>query len=80
VQFDVYFRMTDSDPYATSIFCPLGQTENCFFHDASGDPTTSASPTPEYKLLPGVLQAYKMSATDLGDFVRPVSSPKGKIN
>lgn len=71
VQFDVYFRITDADPYVTSIFCPLGQQENCFFHDTDGNPTTSASPTEEYKLLPGVLHAYKVSAADLGDFVRP---------
>src|SRR5262245_20175375 len=77
-QFDVYFRVTDTDPYATSIFCPLGQTENCFFHAANGDPTSSASPTSEYKLIPGVLHAYKVPAADLGNFVRPVSPPKGK--
>lgn len=71
VQFDVYFRVTDADPYVTSIFCPLGQQENCFFHDTDGNPTTSASPTSDYKLLPGVLHAYKVSAADLGDFVRP---------
>jgi hypothetical protein len=29
-QFDVYFRFTDDDPFATSIFCPLGQTTGCF--------------------------------------------------
>lgn len=71
VQFDVYFRMTDADPFATSIFCPLGQTEGCFFHDANGNPTSSASPTSDYKLVPGVLHAYKVSAADLGNFVRP---------
>lgn len=71
VQFDVYFRVSDADPYVTSIFCPLGQKENCFFHDGDGNPTTSATPTSDYKLLPGVLHAYKVSAADLGDFVRP---------
>ena len=73
VQFDVYFRVSDADPYATSIFCPLGQQENCFFHDTDGNPTTSASPTSEYKLLTGVLHAYKVSEADLGDFIRPGS-------
>jgi hypothetical protein len=71
VQFDVYFRVSDADPYVTSIFCPLGQTEGCFFHDTAGNPTTSATPTSDYKLLPGVLQAYKVSAADLGELVRP---------
>ena len=79
-QFDVYFRMTDANPYVTSIFCPLGQTEGCFFHDTDGNPTTSASPTSDYKLVPGVLQAYKVPASDLGGFVRPVSPPKGNKN
>lgn len=70
-QFDVYFRVADADPYATSIFCPLGQTSGCFLHDAAGTPTSDAVLTPEYQLIPGVLQAYKVSAADLGDFVRP---------
>jgi hypothetical protein len=70
-QFDVYFRMADADPYATSILCPLGQTNGCFFHDAAGTPTLDAALTPEYKLVPGVLQAYKVSAADLGTFIRP---------
>ena len=30
-QFDVYFRFTDADPYASSIQCPLGTTTGCFF-------------------------------------------------
>ena len=29
-QFDVYFRFSDVDPYASSIQCPLGITSNCF--------------------------------------------------
>jgi hypothetical protein len=29
VQFDVYFRFSDADPYATSIQCPLGETVGC---------------------------------------------------
>ena len=36
-QCDVYFRFIDADPYATSIFCPLGQTIGCFFHDENGN-------------------------------------------
>lgn len=70
-QFDVYFRMTDADPYVTSIFCPLGQIEGCFFHDAAGAPTTSATPTADYRLLPAALHAYKVSAADMGSYVRP---------
>ena len=70
-QFDVYFRVSDADPYVTSIFCPLGQANGCFLHDANGTPTLDATLTPEYKLLPGVLHAYKVSAAELGNFVRP---------
>ena len=31
-----------------------------------------ATLTAEYKLLPGVLHAYKVPRTDLGDYVRPI--------
>ena len=67
-QFDVYFRFTDADPFASSIQCPLGQITGCFF-------TTGGAPamlTADYKLLPGVLHAYKVSAADLGDYVQPI--------
>ncbi|WP_026604225.1 esterase-like activity of phytase family protein [Methylomonas sp. 11b] len=63
-QFDVYFRFSDADPYATSIQCPLGQTSGC-----------SATLTSEYQLLPGVLHAYKVSAADLSGYVAPVPVP-----
>jgi hypothetical protein len=76
VQFDVYFRFADADPYATSIFCPLGQMTGCFFHDANGNSTGAADLTPEYKLLPGVLHAYKVTPTDLGNYVRPIPGHK----
>ena len=67
-QFDVYFRVSDADPYALSIQCPLGEVTGCF-HTTGG---TAATLTPAYKLLPGVLHAYKVSASDLGDYVAPV--------
>jgi hypothetical protein len=65
-QFDVYFRVTDSDPNATSIQCPLGETTGC---------TGAAASVPadgSYKLLPGVLHAYKVPAGDLKTYVAPV--------
>jgi hypothetical protein len=71
-QFDVFFRFTDADPYASSIQCPLGATTGCFF---TADPTLSAVLSPEYMLLPGVLHAYRVSAADLPGFVRPVGEP-----
>jgi hypothetical protein len=71
-QFDVYFRFSDADPYATSIQCPLGQTTGCFF-------TADESPaelTAEFALLPGILHAYQVSTADLGHYVRPYSRDK----
>jgi hypothetical protein len=69
VQFDVYFRMEDAEPYATSIQCPLGATTGCFPND---DKTAIVSVPPDYRLLPGVLHAYKIPADDLGNFIPPV--------
>ncbi len=71
-QFDVYFRFTDTNPYASSIQCPLGTTINCFLTSNS---LTGASLTAEYQLLPGVLHAYKVSAADLGNYVQAVPVP-----
>lgn len=74
-QFDVYFRMTDADPYAGSIQCPLGLKTGCFTTADLGDGVINAMfdlPNDgSYTLLPGVLHAYKVAAADLGDFVRP---------
>jgi len=72
VQFDVYFRFTDADPYASSIQCPLGSIVGCFL---TADPTKAASLTPDFMLLPGILQAYLVSAADLGNYVLPVPEP-----
>ena len=71
-QFDVYFRFSDADPYATSIQCPLGQTTGCISTaDATGTTLNS-----DYKLLPGVLHAYKVSAADLAGYTAPVPEPE----
>ncbi|UCV25077.1 esterase-like activity of phytase family protein [Ferribacterium limneticum] len=69
-QFDVYFRFSDADPYATSIQCPLGTTAGC-----SGA-ATSVPGDGSYKLLPGVLHAYKVSAADLAGYTAPVPEPE----
>lgn len=71
VQFDVYFRFSDPDPFAASIQCPIDTTSDCFF-TANGSPATL---TDQYALLPGVLHAYFVSAADLGNYVRPVPEP-----
>lgn len=72
VQFDVYFRFADADPFASSIQCPLGSIINCFF---TADPTRPALLTGDFQLLPGVLHAYLVSAADLGNYVMPVPEP-----
>jgi hypothetical protein len=74
-QFDVYFRMSDADPYAGSIQCPLGLKTGCFTTaDVADGVVNEMFDLPNdgsYKLLPGVLHAYKVAAADLGDFIRP---------
>jgi hypothetical protein len=64
-QFDVYFRFTDGDPFATSIQCPLGETTGCT------GPLDSVPADGSYTLLPGVLHAYKVPAADLATYVSP---------
>jgi hypothetical protein len=71
-QFDVYFRFSDADPYASSIQCPLGQTTGCFF-TTGGDLATLTS---EYSLLPGVLHAYRADAADFSTYVSPFAVPE----
>jgi hypothetical protein len=64
-QFDVYFRFTDSDPFATSIQCPLEETTGCT------GPLDSVPADGSFTLLPGVLHAYKVPAADLATYVSP---------
>lgn len=74
-QFDVYFRVSDADPYAGSIQCPLGLKTGCFTTaDVADGVINELIELPNdgsYKLIPGVLHAYKVAAADLGDFIRP---------
>ncbi|MEZ5402159.1 MAG: esterase-like activity of phytase family protein [Bryobacteraceae bacterium] len=72
VQFDVYLRVTDADPYQTSIQCPLGQTTGCFL---TSDGITPATLTSDFKLLPGVLHAYTIARGEL-NYVSPASVPE----
>ena len=62
VQFDVWLRMTDADPYATSIQCPVGTLLGC-----------SGTLTADYTLLPGVLHAY---AANIDGYTAPVPEPE----
>ena len=69
VQFDVYLRMTDADPYASSIQCPVGQITGCFLTSNAA----SASLTADYQLLPGVLHAY---TADINGYIAAVPEPQ----
>jgi hypothetical protein len=69
-QFDVYFRMTDADPYAASIQCPIGATTGCV-RTSDG---AAASLGADHVLLPGVLHAYK---ADIAGYITPVPAPGG---
>jgi hypothetical protein len=67
VQYDVYFRLTDADPYKGSIQCPLDSTSDCFW---TADSSAAALPADgSYRLMPGVLVAYKVPASDIPNFV-----------
>jgi len=69
-QLDVYLRMTDVDPYLTSIQCPLGSVTGCTGAD------TSVPAGGAYILLPGVLHAYTISAAELGAYAAPNAVPE----
>jgi hypothetical protein len=70
-QFDVFFDFTNADPYANSIQCPLDETTGCF-NTSNG---LAALLPSNYELLPGVLHSYKISASELGNYVPPASVP-----
>lgn len=58
-QFDVHFRFSDADPFATSIQCPIGSTSGCFFTQTNAP----ANLTSEYGLVPGVLVSFTAKIT-----------------
>ena len=61
-QFDVWFRMSDADPFATSIQCPIGAVVGC-----------TGALTDDYVLLPGVLHAY---TANIDGYVAAVPEPE----
>jgi len=71
-QFDVWFRMSDADPYASSLQCPLDSTSGCT-STATGLAATWSS---AYSLLPGVLHAYTIDSATLGNYVAPSAVPE----
>ena len=72
-QYDVYFRFSDADPYASSIQCPIGQTTGCFL---TSNNATSATLSAAYQLLPGVLHAY---TANIAGYVSPVPEAGGLL-
>jgi len=74
VQFDVYLRLTDAKPFLTSIQCPLDSTSGCFWTSDSSAAVLPADGS--YRLLPGVLVAYKVPASDIPGFVPAVPQSK----
>ena len=70
-QFDVYFKPGGSLPLR--IQCDIGTTFNCLTvgtGGAVGGPVAAGFDFSGYRLIPGVLHAYKASASDLSGFVR----------
>lgn len=68
-QFDIYYNPTTG----TRMSCDLGTLNNCLAIDSTG--ATTATPVADisgYALIPGVLNAYKVSATDLVGYTAPV--------
>ena len=68
-QFDVYYRFSDADPHATSISCPIGTTLACTFTTGG----LTATVTPAYQLLPGVLHAYSARIDGFASVPEPYS-------
>ena len=61
--------------------CDLDATTNCYANDASGNTgSTNLGNLPTgYQLIPGLLQAYKSSAADLGGYTPPTALAHGPL-
>lgn len=73
VQFDVYFKAQGGT--VSRIQCDIGTFDNCTLVNADGSaggPVPAGFDTTGYRLIPGVLHAYRASAADVGDLVRPL--------
>jgi hypothetical protein len=76
-QFDVYFNPTNGN----RLQCDLDAKTNCYAIDATGTTgTTNQGNLPTgYELIPGLLQAYKVSAADLGGYTPPTAPAPGPL-
>ncbi|MEB3334975.1 MAG: esterase-like activity of phytase family protein [Cyanobacteriota bacterium] len=71
-QFDVYFNPSTRQRAQ----CDLGTQQNCVAINTDGSLGSSIGNLPSgYALIPGVLQAYKSTAADLGGYTAPVPGP-----
>lgn len=76
-QFDVYFKPNGASP--TRIQCDIGSFAHCQTINADGSPGGAVAAGFDfsgYRLIPGVLHAYKASPSDLAGFRRP-GKPQG---
>ena len=71
-QYDVYYDPTTG----ARAQCDLGTTNNCVVISDNGSVSnTPVTLTADYALIPGVLQAYRATTTDLGGYTAPVPGP-----
>ncbi len=71
-QFDVYYKAAGG--VATRIQCDIGTFANCIAINADGTlggPLAANFDFQGYRLIPGVLHAYKASAADLAGYLAP---------
>ena len=71
-QFDVYFKANGSTP--SRIQCDIGTFAHCLTINGDGSIGAGVAANFDfsgYRLIPGVLHAYKASAQDLANLVRP---------
>lgn len=76
VQFDIYFKALGAG-LASRIRCDIGTLQNCLTVNDDGSMGAAVPAdfnTAGYTLIPGVLHAYKASASDLARLVRPRSA------
>jgi hypothetical protein len=75
VQLDVYFKVMGG--LTTRIQCTIDTFENCTAINANGSLGSAVGGSFNfngYRKIPGVLHAYKASAADLVNLVRPLAA------
>ena len=76
-QFDVYFNPNTGE----RMQCDLDATTDCYTiaTDGTTDTTNLGNLPTGYSLIPGLLQAYKASAADLGGYTPPTTPTPGPL-